>query len=97
MDRPYDLILGSYVQEHEIATEYGAGEAERLFHVSSGARTLIENGLKFPKLLKDMFDSIARNCLEHDTDKTSKIETAGYVFSGKTNIYFHKITLINLY
>lgn len=91
MDRSYDLILKAHVQEHEIATKYGVGVAGRLFQGSSGTKTLVESGLKLPKLLKGMLDSIARNCLQHDSDKTSKIETVDHVFSGKTNIYFHKL------
>ncbi|CEJ05264.1 hypothetical protein RMCBS344292_19209 [Rhizopus microsporus] len=97
MGRSYDLILRAYVQEHEIVTEYSVGEAGRLFEGSSGTITLVESGLKLPKLLKVMLDSIARNCLQHDSDKTSKIETVGYVFFAKANTYFHKIILINLY
>ncbi|KAG0169458.1 hypothetical protein DFQ30_003643 [Apophysomyces sp. BC1015] len=56
-----DLILRSQATDHYAPYEYGAGESGWYFGGIGCSKILIESGIKLPKVLKDMYDDIARN------------------------------------
>jgi hypothetical protein len=51
----YDLILQSQATDHDAPYEYGAG---RYLCGVGCSKALIENGIKLPQVLKDMYDDI---------------------------------------
>jgi hypothetical protein len=75
MGRRADLIL------RRDETEFGCGEAGRLFEGVNSTKTLVERGLKSPKMMKDMRDDLLSKT---PVSKHRQIKTIGYIHSGLT-------------
>lgn len=76
------LMLRSQATDHDAPYEYGAGESGWYFGGVGCSRTLIESDIKLPKVLKDMYDDIARNAALN-VNKQAKLEIVGYITAGK--------------
>ncbi|KAG1474789.1 hypothetical protein G6F56_000140 [Rhizopus delemar] len=75
------LVLRSLSTEHDAPYEYGAGESDRSFGGVDCSKTLIESGIKLPKILKDIFDDIARHA-GLNKGKLTRLETVSYITAG---------------
>jgi len=75
MGRRGDLII------RRMSTEYGCGEAGRVFEGENGTKILREGGLKTPKMLKDQFDNLC-TCVESSEEKVRSLETIGFIHAG---------------
>jgi hypothetical protein len=75
MGRRADLIL------RRDETEFGCGEAGKMFEGINSTKTLVERGLKSPKMMKDMRDDLLSKT---SVSKHRQIKTIGYIHSGLT-------------
>ncbi|CAG8661214.1 6334_t:CDS:10, partial [Ambispora gerdemannii] len=83
MGRRGDLIIRKW------HTEYGCGEAGKIFEGINGTKIIKEGGLKMPKMLRDMFNDLCET-MKMRKDKIRKLETVGFIISGL------KISLLRL-
>ncbi|KAG9287625.1 hypothetical protein G9A89_023975 [Geosiphon pyriformis] len=75
LGRRGDLII------RKISTEYGCAEAGKLFQGEKGTKLLCEKGLKTPKMLKDIFNSLCA-AVDRDEQKVRKLESIGFLHAG---------------
>ncbi|CAG8689600.1 4515_t:CDS:2, partial [Ambispora leptoticha] len=74
MGRRGDLIIRKW------HTEYGCGEAGKIFEGINGTKIIKEGGLKMPKMLRDMFNDLCET-MKMRKDKIRKLETVGFIIS----------------
>ena len=67
-------------KEHSHVEEYAAGEVGSLFEFS-GSKVLKEVGLKLPKVMRDMLNSLY-TITGKDVKRLRKLKTLGYVHFG---------------
>jgi hypothetical protein len=76
MGRHGDLII------QQFSTEYECAEAGKSFDGNNGTKLLRERGIKTPKMMKDMFQSL---CLAvgMGEKKMRKLQSIGFIHAGR--------------
>ena len=75
MGRRGDLIIRKW------HTEYGCGEAGKIYEGNKGTKIIKEGGLKMPKMLRDMFNDLCE-AMDMCESKVRKLETVGFIIAG---------------
>jgi len=87
MGRRGDILI------RRLNTEYGCGEAGKLYDGPNGTKLLRERGLKTPKMMKDQFNILC-TLVESKKSKIRSLETIGFIHAGMLCVIYYFLNKI---